>query len=176
MPRLRRYDRFNTARFVTFSCYHRNNLLIKPNVIELFLHTLGEIREQYKMKLFGYVIMPNHVHLVLHPPDDLRLGPVIGHLKARSAGRIVAEQLLTLPESCTIIKDGRERQVVWQPRCYDHNCRSPRTVLEKIEYCHNNPVKARLVSEPGIWRWSSYSWYAGESVVPLASDEIDVES
>ncbi|MCB2231146.1 hypothetical protein KQH82_10565 [bacterium] len=72
-----------------------------------------------------------------------------------------------------IRKDGRERWAFWQPRCYEQKCRTPQTVLEKIRYCHLNPVKRGLVKEPGAWRWSSYNWYEGRSDVPIAMDEFE---
>ena len=176
MPRLRHYDHLNTARFVTFSCYRRHKLLTSPGVIMVFLHTLQSIRARYAIRIFGYVVMLEHIHLVLHPPDSLKLGPVIGELKSQSASRIIAEGLVTLPCNCTIVKDGRRRQAFWQPRCYDHNCRTPETVVEKINYCHNNPVARGLVTEPGEWQWSSYNWYAGVSDAPLAMDELEGEA
>ena len=171
MPKLRHFDHLNTARFVTFCCYRRRKLLTAPVVIETFLETLNTIKESHDLKVLGYVIMPEHVHLVLHPPASIKLGPIIGKLKSYSASRVISKRLLVLPDNCRIEKDGVMRQAFWQPRCYDHNCRSPETVLEKINYCHNNPVARGLVNEPGEWRWSSYNWYAGEKDVPLTIDE-----
>jgi putative transposase len=168
-------DHLNTARFVTFSCYRRHRLLTSPEVIRTFLRTLQSIRVRYAIKLLGYVIMPEHVHLVLHPPDSLKLGPVVGELKSQSASRIVTEELVSLPRDCMVVKNGRERHAFWQPRCYDHNCRNRETVLEKINYCHNNPVVRGLAPEPGQWRWSSYNWYAGVPDVPLVMDAVDDE-
>ena len=55
----------------------------------------------------------------------------------------------------------------WDKRCYDHNCRSPQTVVEKIRYCHNNPVTRGLVSDPAEWKWSSYNAQLGRPDVPL---------
>ena len=173
MPKLRHYDHLNTARFVTFSCYRRHKLLQAPPVIRVFLETLEFVCRQYEIRVFGYVVMPEHVHLVVHPPDSIKLGPVIGQIKSKSASRIVTERLLVFPANCSIEKAGVRRQAFWQPRCYDHNCRSPETVVEKINYCHNNPVKRGLVTEPGVWRWSSFTWYAGEAHVPVAMDELD---
>jgi len=171
MPKLRHFDHLNTARFTTFSCYRRHKLLTAEPVIPAFLETLQSIRLQHHIRIFGYVLMPEHVHLVLHLRKALRLGQVIGELKSKSASRIIAEGLTTLPANCRVVKDGRERRKFWQPRCYDHNCRTTQTVVEKINYCHNNPVVRKLVSEPGQWRWSSFNWHAGRSVVPLEMDE-----
>jgi putative transposase len=172
MPRLRHYDHLNTARFVTFSCYRRHKLLVNEPVVRVFLEMLQGIRQQYRIEVLGYVVMPEHVHLVLHPPDGLRLGPIIGELKAKSASRILSGKLVQLPGDCTQMKDGRCRRFFWQPRCYDHNCRTPETVIEKINYCHNNPVKRGLVGQPAEWDWSSYNWYTGKRDVPLAMDEV----
>lgn len=172
MPKLRHYDHLNTARFVTFSCYHRHKLLTKPSVISAFLKTLKTICTRYTIRLIGYVVMPEHVHLIVLPPEDLRLGPVIGELKSKSASLIITEGLINLPDDCRISRDGRERQVFWQARCYDHNCRTYDTILEKINYCHNNPVKRGLVSEPGQWRWSSFSWFDGSTEVPIEMDGV----
>lgn len=171
MPKLRHYEHLNTARFVTFSTYRRQKLLTLSPVMLVFLQTLDAIRTRHGIKIFAYVVMPEHVHLVLHPPDSLKLGPVIGELKSQSASRIITEKFIDLPPSCRVVKNGKERWAFWQPRCYDHNCRTPETVIEKINYCHANPVNRGLVKEPGQWRWSSFNWYAGEEDVPLKMDE-----
>ena len=173
MPRLRHYDHLNTARLVTFSCYRRHRFLTNDRVMNVFIEHLRELRERYKLTVLGYVIMSEHVHLVLHPPDEVKLGPIVGELKSRSARQMLAEDLVVLPPDCRVRKDGRERNCVWQPRGYDHNCRTGDTVLEKINYSHNNPVTRCLVSEPGEWRWSSYNWYMGATDVPLEMDSIE---
>jgi putative transposase len=144
-------------------------------VVQVFLDGLQTIRDEYGIRLYGFVVMPEHVHLVLHPPDSIKLGLLVGRLKSKSASRIIAQQLVDLPGDCVRRKDGQQRQAFWQTRCYDHNCRTPETVIEKIRYCHNNPVKRGLVLEPGQWPWSSYNWYAGHSDGPLAMDEYDSE-
>ena len=176
MPKLRHYDNFNTARFVTFSCYHRYQLLNSRAAQDCFVHQLRSIRDRYRLKLFGYVIMPEHVHLVMHPTTTLALGRVIGELKSLSARAILSSnQMVTDQERSRlrITRRGESRVAFWQPRCYDHNCRTPETVVEKINYCHNNPVKRGLVGSPADWRYSSYRWYQGVEDVPLEMDELD---
>jgi putative transposase len=175
MPRLRHFDHLNTARFVTFSCYHRYRLLTDPSVIRMFLRKLDAIRTKYRLKYFGFVVMPEHVHLVCHPPDGVALGQVIGELKARSAKPMLS--LLRAEygrriDRLQVVRRGRVRLAFWQARCYDHNCRAPETVKEKIRYCHKNPVVRELVNEPGDWEWSSYNWYEGHEDAPLAMDDM----
>ncbi|MEK7775476.1 MAG: transposase [Candidatus Zixiibacteriota bacterium] len=173
MPLLKHFDNLNTGRFVTFTCYRRQKLLTAPSVICVFLHALDDARKKYHFRLYAYVIMPEHVHLVMHPLDGTLLGPLIGEIKSKSGAKIVADSLIQLPDNCSVERSGQTRWVFWQPRCYDHNCRTPETALEKINYCHNNPVKRGLVAEPGDWRWSSYNWYIGKRDVPIEIDEFE---
>lgn len=109
------------------------------------------------------------------PPDELRFGPAIGEMKASSSGEIFTRwnrRGEARPE-LRIERNGRVRNVFWQRRCYDHNCRSWDTVLEKIRYCHNNPVRRGLVAEARDWKWSSCRWYFGERDAPLYMDALD---
>ena len=172
MPRLRHFDNLNTGRFVTFSCYHRYQLLTHSPALCIFLSVLDDLRTKTDVSLLGYVVMPEHVHLVLHPPDGLRLGRWIGELKSRSARKIFS---VGHPDERRLsVGDGDDRRnQFWQPRCYDHNCRNESTVKEKIEYCHKNPVTRGLVLTPGDWKWSSYNWYEGQSDVPIGMDDFN---
>jgi len=117
--------------------------------------------------------MPEHVHLVLYPENELKLGPVIGELKSLSARRILSSWKERKPdalEDLLVNRAGVPKHAFWQRRCFDHNCRSEKTVLEKISYCHDNPVRRGLVEEPGDWKWSSYWWYQDRRDVPLEID------
>jgi putative transposase len=89
MERLKHYDNLGTARFITFSCHRRMSLFRETDSFYLFLQSLDTIRRKYQFQLSGYVIMPNHVHLVIYPEAELALGRVIGELKAHSAFRII---------------------------------------------------------------------------------------
>jgi len=142
--------------------------------MNVLLETLQGIRSKRNLRIFGYVVMPEHVHLVLHPSDEIKLGPLIGEIKSKSASRIISRDFVTFPNDCLVSKGGEQRWAFWQPRCYDHNCRTSEAVVEKINYCHNNPVKRGLVSEAAQWRWSSCNWYNGVTDVPLAMDELGI--
>ena len=161
MTRLRHYDDLGTARFVTFSCYYRLLSLNRPGVKEILVEELDRVRTRHRFRILGYVLMPEHVHLVLFPPEGMKLGLVIREIKSRSAKRYFATAKVAPPGAT---------RVFWQGRCYDHNCRTLETVREKIHYCHNNPVKRGLVSEPSLWRCSSFNWYQGGQDVPLVVD------
>ena len=160
MPRLRHYDDSGTARFVTFCCYRLENYLDDLRAVELTVKYIDAVRSKQDLRLLGYVIMPEHVHLVLLPPDGTKLGLVIREIKSRMAREYFSKHSPT----------ASGKRVFWQRRCYDHNCRTVESVTEKINYCHNNPVRRGLVAGPGDYEWSSHNWYQGKRDVPLAMD------
>jgi putative transposase len=165
MTKLRHYDELGTARFVTFSCYRRRPILSLPGAYQALVSHLDTWRTEQQTKLLGYVFMPDHVHLVVLPPESLRLGPAIGQLKgrfARDLGRIVPGGIIP--------RRPNGGAAVWERRFYDHNCRTPQDTLQKINYCHNNPVAGRLVGDPRDWPWSSYGWFHGAEDAVLSMD------
>jgi putative transposase len=162
MTNLRHYDNDGAARFVTFSCYRHLPSLKGEWTRRLVLKHLDAARDKHRFHLLGYVIMPDHVHFVLHPPESMKLGLVIREIKSRSAREYFARTMGP--------RVGGARRVFWNRRCYDHNCRTSETTLEKINYCHANPVRRGLVESPGQWVYSSYNWYQGETDVPIRID------
>lgn len=164
MPKLRHYDGCGTARFVTFNCYRNEACFRNPEACRLLLKHVKEVREKHHFKLISYVIMPDHVHLVLWPPDGMKLGLVVGEIKSKFARDYFSTIATGIPEP----------RVFWEKRCYDHNCRSSQTTCEKINYCHNNPVRRKLVESPEDYIWSSFNWYQGKENVPLQLDEVQL--
>ena len=57
-------------------------------------------RDTHKFRLLGYVIMPEHVHLVIHPQIETKLGPLIGEIKSKSAAKIITDNLISVFENC----------------------------------------------------------------------------
>ncbi|MCP4569545.1 MAG: hypothetical protein GY841_18365 [FCB group bacterium] len=180
MARLKHFDNLGTARFVTFSCFHYHRLLTDESAVIVFLSEVEKAREKYDLSILGYVIMPNHVHLVLNPHSEIQLGPAVGRIKSQSGKKIIGLWKKSRPSKLVklaVIRDDKPRYAFWQRRCYDHNCRTVEAVREKINYCHMNPVKAGLVANPADWPWSSYNWYHGikdskDSIVAI--DEIEL--
>ncbi len=177
MVHLRHFDNLGTARFVTFSCYHRYNLLMSETTIRPFLEELESSRRTHGYALLGYVIMPNHVHLVLYPSEPMALGLELGRIKAHSAFKIISSwkaQNNPVLDHLKAKGSRKSQYAFWQPRGYDHNCRTVETVREKVNYCHMNPVKTGLVSDPVEWPWSSYRWYIGDKQGIVQIDKIEL--
>jgi putative transposase len=66
---LKRYQQTRQLHFVTFSCYHRKPLLADPQARDIFLETLETVRRWYGCRVSGYVVMPEHVHLLMSEPE-----------------------------------------------------------------------------------------------------------
>ena len=169
MPRLQHFDNLGTARFITFSCFQRYPYLNRAAARNIVVEELESLRAGKEIRLLAWVLMPDHVHLVLWPRKSVKLGRTIGQFKARTALRI----LPLYPE-----REHRRRSngqsAVWQRRCYDHNCRSAETVREKVDYCHRNPVTAGIVARPEDWPWSSYRFYSEQGHALIEIDAIDL--
>ncbi len=167
MPKdLKRYHGRGDLHFLTFSCYRRLPLLGTMQARNLFVQALGKIRERYKFLLVGYVVMPNHVHLLISETSKATPSVVLKVLKQRVSrdfrrgSRCAPAGQLRL--AFTRSDGGLPR--FWQPRFYDFNVWSKGKVREKLEYMHANPVTRKLVHHPKDWPWSSWSFYAkGES-------------
>jgi putative transposase len=162
---LKHYDGQGHARFVTFCTHRKIPLLTNDLLRRTVIDAIREVQASTGFALLAYVIMPEHVHLVLVPSDDEKLGAIIGEIKRQSSKRIhqqlIDEQSQLLPRF-SVRRNGVSRFAFWQRRCYDHNCRTPESVWRKVRYCHDNPVKRGLVRDPGRWLWSSYAWYADD--------------
>jgi putative transposase len=122
------------------------------------LRHLDQQRAKGDFLLFGYVVMPTHLHLLLMP-QGRGLSATMHALK-----RLTAEDLLRIREI---------RGPIWQARYFDFVLRRVHDFWDKLDYIHQNPVVAGLVSRPDQWHWSSATQYARSGVAPVALDIVD---
>ena len=151
---LKRFQQTRNLHFVTFSCYQRAPLLGTPEARRVFEQTLEKVRQWYALYVTGYVVMPEHVHLLISEPERGNLAIAIQMLK-----QITAHQLKTTDDA------------FWLARYYDFNVWSESKVVEKLRYMHRNPVNRELVELPGDWEWSSFRHYLSgvEGVIEIES-------
>lgn len=161
---LKRYYGKGHLHFVTFSCYERRALLQAEDSREIVVHELGKIRDEMQFLLAGYVVMPEHVHLLIGEPLQGTPSNALQKLKLRTS--------LKLRKSATNSFAEFEQlpRAFWQTRFYDANIYSTEKKEEKLEYMHANPVSRGLVNHPRDWPWSSWSFYQGGSNYLLRMD------
>ena len=159
---LKRYYGRGDLHFVTFSCYRRLPLLGTGKRRDRFVKILDRVRARHKFLLIGYVVMPEHVHLLLTEPHEGNPSKVLQALKQtvsrslRKRSRNAASGQLTF----RFASSGKDAGHFWQRHFYDFNVWSDKKRKEKLDYMHANPVTRKLVSHPKDWPWSSWSYYA----------------
>jgi putative transposase len=170
MPKnLRRVTGRGDLHFITFCCYQRRALLGTVRARNLAAQILGEVRSKYGFMLVGYVIMPEHVHLLIGESRTVSPVKIVQVFKQRLSRRMrgkkrrEAKQLrLRFPEE----EAGLRR--FWQRRYYDFNVYTRGKMKEKLQYMHANPITEKLVEHPRDWPWSSWSYYAsGEGLLKM---------
>ncbi len=169
MPRgLRRFHQSGQSHFITFSCYRRQPNFVNAAVYDLFPVCLEEMRRRFHMRVYGYVVMPEHVHLLLSEPDHGTLAEAMHYLKLSFAKRVRSAQVSVQKKDANLGHQHptdanlghRQLGSFWQKRYYDRNVRDTREFGIKLRYLHRNPVKRGLVQDPGDWKWSSFRHYA----------------
>jgi putative transposase len=153
---LRRFQLTRHMHFITFSCYHRLPKLNTEHTRNVFEQSLEKIRRTYQFNIAGYVVMPEHVHLLITEPESSPLATALQALK-QSVSRTLS---LRSPEP------------FWHARYYDFNVWSDKKRIEKLRYIHRNPVARGLVQIPEDWAWSSFQHYATgvEGLVEIESE------
>ena len=145
---LKRYQQEGDDHFITFSCHNRLPYLDSPKSKEILEQVIERTRRTHNFLIYAYVLMPEHLHLLLSEPKNLS-----------STLRVIKG------ESSKLLKGSREH--FWQPRYYDFNVFTTRKFKEKIQYIHRNPVTRGLVSKPEDYRWSSFNHYATGEPRPI---------
>jgi putative transposase len=171
-PNLHRYYGAGYSLFITTSCYQRRPLLGAPRSRDLFLEVMEQIRQRHQFVVVGYVVMPEHVHLLSTEPERGNPSLVLAALKQTFAHRLLRERRAkagaqTNPLWSTPVAAGH----IWQRRFYDFVVFSEKKRVEKLRYMHRNPVQRGLVLKPEEWLWSSFRHYACGERGPVLVNE-----
>jgi len=145
--------------FITCSCYRRLPFLGTARSRDRFLSILEETRRRYRFVVVGYVVMPEHIHLLISEPEVGTPSTVMQILKQRAAHALLPKRKRRDPRQRSLFGDEVPRRAFWQARFYDFNVWTTRKRVEKLRYMHRNPVKRGLAESPEQWRWSSYRFY-----------------
>ena len=154
----------NLVHYATAVTFNRVTVFRNDHACSLFIDALATTRLKEPFKLIGYVVMPDHFHLLANPLD-LDISIVAGRIKGRAAasilrwlraeGHLVSLAKLTLPGP---LKSG-QTHAVWMKEFSAVDIWSRKFIRQKLNYIHMNPVRAGLCNHPAEWRWSSYRAY-----------------
>ncbi|MBZ0264008.1 transposase [bacterium] len=169
----KRFEGNNHARFLTFGCYNHQKLFYYDQLCILFVNHLDKWRRREKLLLFAFVLMPNHVHLLVYHPEK-NAGQALGRLKSRFSKHALRwlEQFHPQIYKNLEVKDhGKIIHRFWQAGGgYDLNLFNEELFIQKMTYIRKNPVKAGLVVYPEQYSWSSARFWRTSEAIPLAMD------
>ncbi len=150
-------------------------MLKNPQIAGLFVETLAKVRDVHGFKLLAWVVMPEHVHLLIWPKLPESSAPVVlRSLKQPVSQRVVARWKELDASILKKITDSQGIVRFWQRGGgFDRNVRDENEYAEVIKYIHGNPVKRGLVEKSTDWKWSSARWYCGDKDGELPMDRVE---
>ncbi len=168
----------NLVHYVTGVTFNRVPIFRSDHACSLFIDALATTREKEPFKLIGYVIMPDHFHLLANPLE-LDISIVVGRLKGRAAvlilgwlrgeGHAKSLDKLSLEKP---LKSG-QTHAVWMREFSAVDIWSRKFIRQKLHYIHMNPVRAGLCDHPAKWRSSGFQAYLPHEpgTVPIEVDQ-----
>jgi putative transposase len=131
---------------------------------DIILDSWRYLQKERGLKLFAYVILENHLHMIASAPD---ISATIQSFKSYTARQIIdllksrgSETLLRQLSATKLNHKTESTYQVWQEGSHPQQIQSDDMMWQKIEYIHNNPVLRGFVDDPLHWRWSSARNYA----------------
>ena len=171
--------------FWTISCYQRLPFFTRDCMREVVVSGLRQLQLRHEVCLIAYVVMPEHVHVVLLPHGRGRADPMpietlfatfkrhVGYYGKQVLREVWRQEHRLWTSSLNgWAHDERGSRSLWTTRGYDFNVTQQAKLCEKIDYCHKNPVTRRMVERAEEWKWSSYRFYefGDESVLRMDWD------
>jgi len=157
MSRLRRIAEFQRFFFIT-SNISKSVPLLRSVEMDMLLGILETVRCGLGFRLLGYVVMPDHCHLLFETRRE-SLCYIMHQWKFKSGYAVQQYR--------------KHSGALWQPRFFDFICRLARDVSDKLYYIHQNPVIQNLVPRPEEWKWSSAAFYLKKGQSPIKPDLVE---
>jgi len=172
--------------FLTCTVVSWADVFTRKRYCETVLDSLQYCKEHKGLRVHAFVIMSNHLHLIVSARESYKLSSILRDFKKFTAKEILRQ----------IIEDSGESRQEWLIRLFKYHAKfnqnnktyqfwkrgyhpveliSPKWIMQRIHYIHMNPVKAGIVNSPEDYVWSSASHYAGKSSI-FEIDEIDFGS
>jgi len=164
--------------YITTNVYQNLPLFKHPTFIIPLIDSLNYYRYKYRFKILGYVIMPDHIHLIVWPQDQPAISEFMRDFKKFTAVRLIrqaeVENASAILQAFANAGEATKRcdHKIWQDSYWDTNIFTERFLRQKLHYIHRNPVRANLVANPAEYPYSSYRNYAlnDESLIAIDRD------
>ena len=154
--------------FVTTSCYKHLKLIESDSCKLIIANSLNFVALKYKISILGYVIMPNHFHVLFHFNNENKLSDSMRDLKKFCAFEVRKYLESTQSLLLNLIRIENDKQVfkIWEDRFDDVWIGSKELLEIKLEYIHQNPLQSRwnLSEYPENYKYSSSAFYLGNAI------------
>jgi len=160
------FKELNKPYFMTLTICDWQPIFTRPESVDIIFETWRYLQENSNFKLYGYVILENHIHLIAQSNNiakDIQrfksytARKIIDHLKEQNV-RLILDQLAFYKKEHKTNSDYQ----LWQEGSHPQSIESEDILRQKLEYMHNNPVKRGYIDKPEHWRYSSARNYTGE--------------
>jgi REP element-mobilizing transposase RayT len=147
--------------FITTVVYGRLCLFTRPSFVIPLYDSLNYYRHKLNIKLFGYVFMPDHIHLAIRPAQAGNVTDFMRDFKEFTAKRVVRQAEIERCESWLVAfkqagaETSRAINKVWQDDFCERNIYTEDFLRQKLKYMHDNPVRAGIVNAPVNYAYSS---------------------
>ena len=160
-----RYRIAGDVYYITTVVQERLKVFTRPSLIIPLLDSLNFYRYRYDFKLLGYVVVPDHLHMLIWPQAEPRLSDMMRDYKSFTSGRISRQVELEGQDNwlhefeVTGQTGSRSERKVWQDSFWEQTLYSDTFVRQKLDYLHRNPVRSGLVGQPADYPYSSHRNY-----------------
>jgi putative transposase len=151
MPNYRRLYLSGQPVFITAVTYKRRRIFNNPQTIQVLLETMDAVKLLRSYEMVAYVIMHDHLHLLIETPEESpNYSPIVSSIK-RNFIRNYRRSL-----------NGIDQSPIWQARFWDHVIKDDNDFEKHLDYIHWNPIKHGYVDDPIQWQWSTFSKWLGD--------------
>jgi putative transposase len=174
--RCRRYNIPGNAHELTFSCFRRRPFLSRDRTRGYLVEAIIEAKRKHVFDLWAYVVMPEHVHLLICPHEEpYSVAAILRSIKQPVSRRAMIYLRQHNPEGLARLATGSSTVPYrfWQAGGgYDRNMTSVETIVKAAKYIHENPVRRGLVACADAYPYSSArDWETGTSgLLPIDFD------
>jgi len=151
--------------FITLTTLHWIPIFTNKDSVDILLNSFRYLQKEDNLKIYAYVILENHLHLVASSDD---ISYTIRRFKSFTAKNILKllqeKNITTILDQLAFYKKAHKKTAqyqLWQEGMQPKLIQDEKTMIQKIEYIHNNPVKRGYVDEAQHWRYSSARDYDG---------------
>jgi putative transposase len=160
MHRLRDFDYSNKAICITTDTHKRKSIFVSDDKVNKIYEALDEVYPKYDFRVNAFVIMPTHCHFIIVSQNN-DLSDMMHDIKGIAAFKMLDSALI----------EGK----LWQRGFYDHVIRNRKDLIEKLNYIHQNPIRAGLAKDISDYKHSSFRfYYDSECEIPVWFAKLEI--